>query len=171
MNSSKRLFLTGFSGSGKSYFGRPIGQALKLPFFDLDVEVESKAGMRIGEIFAMFGENHFRNLEASALLAIARREEFCLALGGGTLLNPNNRRIVSDSGCCIWLRENPNTSAQRARKESNRPLLETNKDGIENLWQERLPGYQTADQVVDLADDSGLALKQILLAIGKCHAD
>ncbi len=51
------------------------------PFFNLDTEIEKKAGLEIAEIFSTFGESNFREVE---------KEIFCnwksngvLACGGG----------------------------------------------------------------------------------------
>jgi shikimate kinase len=51
-----KIFLIGFMGSGKSYWGRKLSEKLRLPFFDLDEQIESSEGKKISEIFAEEGE-------------------------------------------------------------------------------------------------------------------
>ena len=51
-----KIFLIGFMGSGKSYWGRKLSEKLNLPFFDLDEQVVSHEGKSISEIFTVHGE-------------------------------------------------------------------------------------------------------------------
>jgi shikimate kinase len=80
------LFLVGLRGSGKTTVGRLLAQALALPFYDADVELEAKAGRSIREIFAKDGETVFRNLEALILHELIGRGPAVIATGGGVVL-------------------------------------------------------------------------------------
>ena len=62
-----KIFLIGFMGSGKSYWGRKLSEKLRLPFFDLDEQIESSEGKKISQIFAEEGEEYFRLVEKDAL--------------------------------------------------------------------------------------------------------
>ena len=63
------IFLTGFSGTGKTTIGREAARILGWRFVDLDECIEADAGKSIDAIFAEHGEPHFRALEAQTLLA------------------------------------------------------------------------------------------------------
>ena len=65
------IFLTGFSGTGKTTIGREAARILGWRFVDLDESIEADAGKSIDAIFAEHGEPHFRALEAQTLLAPA----------------------------------------------------------------------------------------------------
>ena len=54
------IFLIGYMGSGKSTVGRELSAALSIPFIDMDIEIESREGMSIPEIFSRKGEKYFR---------------------------------------------------------------------------------------------------------------
>ena len=62
-----KIFLIGFMGSGKTYWGRKLGEKLRLPFFDLDEQIESNEAKPIPQIFAEEGEEYFRLLEKDHL--------------------------------------------------------------------------------------------------------
>ena len=61
------LALLGLRGAGKSTLGAKLAQALHLPFIELDREVEKEAGAKLGEVFAMYGQDAFRRFERRAL--------------------------------------------------------------------------------------------------------
>lgn len=121
----KPIFLYGPSYSGKSAAGKCLAEALNLPFFDLDVEIENRAGMAVDAIFATQGEAHFRRLEREALQAlIASTAEAVIALGGGALLDDAGRAAVQAAGRVICLRASADTLLDRAQaSDVVRPLL------------------------------------------------
>src|SRR6476646_11227428 len=52
----KPVALLGLRGAGKSTLGTKLAEALKVPFVELDREVEKEAGAPLGEVFAMYGQ-------------------------------------------------------------------------------------------------------------------
>ena len=62
--SADRFFLVGFMGVGKTTVGRQVASRLGLPFYDLDVLIEERAGQNVAEIFTRSGEGAFRALES-----------------------------------------------------------------------------------------------------------
>lgn len=57
------IVLVGMMGAGKTSIGRRLGNVLQLPFVDADAEIEKAANQTIAEIFAHYGEPHFREGE------------------------------------------------------------------------------------------------------------
>ena len=47
-----RIYLIGFMGAGKSYWGPLLAQQAGVRFYDLDREIEESQGMDIDEIFS-----------------------------------------------------------------------------------------------------------------------
>lgn len=118
------LFLYGPPGSGKSTVGQHLAKALNLTFIDLDEEITRAAGRGIPEIFAQEGEGGFRTREAAALHKVCEHTPAVVALGGGALLNPDNRAQAEKCGTVICLNAHPATLAERLRQaEGSRPLL------------------------------------------------
>lgn len=141
-------------GTGKSVVGRALSRRLAKNLLDTDDLIEKRAGMKIKEIFARFGEPRFRELESEvveALLAGEFGEGFVLSTGGGIVIDPENRRRLAELGTVVSLNASVETILERVSKSSERPLLNSAspKDEIERLLKERSSFYAEADLVVD----------------------
>ncbi len=114
------MYLTGFMGTGKSTVGPALARRLRRPFADLDALIVKSAGMEVAEIFARRGEAAFRRHERAALLVAARKG----ALGGGTLVDPRNQKLVLESGHLVRLNCARRELARRLRPQrASRPKL------------------------------------------------
>lgn len=151
-----KVFLTGFMGSGKSYWGRLLSQQLRLPFFDLDEQIEENEGKPITEIFAEKGEEHFRLLEKDTLHIISEsHDSFIMACGGGTPCYFNNISYMKDQGVTVWINTPLNTLFKRLVNEKDRrPLLRSLTDEqlrafISKKFSDRRMYYEQADIHID----------------------
>jgi shikimate kinase len=130
-----RLFLIGYRGTGKSTVGPLLAAALGWQFLDADEHVERLAGMTIAEIFAAEGEDGFRDLESAALAELCQGDGRVIATGGGVVLRPFNRELLSTAGYVAWLTAPPETVWQRTKSDpstaARRPNLTTG--GIEEV--------------------------------------
>lgn len=120
-----KIFLIGFMGSGKTYWGRQLSHKLGIPFFDLDEQVASHAGQPIPDIFAREGEEHFRLLEKETLYIITEsHESFVMACGGGTPCFFNNIEYMNNAGTTVWINPGAELLFERLVKERpGRPLI------------------------------------------------
>ncbi len=158
------LFLIGFSYTGKSSAGRLAAERLGMPFVDLDERIERRAGRPIPEIFQADGEPAFRALEREALAEVCAEGDTVVATGGGVPVDPENRRLMRESGVVVLLEARPETI--RARQEEaegkSRPML-AGGDPLERITQlkaERREAYaEAADWTVhtDALDANGVA--------------
>ncbi len=149
------LLLIGFMGSGKSSVGRRLASALRLPFVDLDTEIERAAGTRIPHIFATKSEAEFRRYETQALRE-ALDKSAVISSGGGLVTREENRILLgaaAQSGShIVYLRAQPNTLAARIRRQpGTRPLidgpgapldLEATRTRVAQLLAERAAWYE-----------------------------
>lgn len=123
------LFLYGPPASGKTTLGARLAAALGCRFLDLDEEIERRAGMPVGEIFARDGEPAFRKIEGRTLAdVVAARDAtpggMVVALGGGTLLDVANRNLAESAGN-VWRMETPprrELERRLASQPGKRPL-------------------------------------------------
>ncbi len=129
------FFLYGPPGSGKSTLGQALAESLGLPFTDVDREIERESGRSIAEIFERQGEQAFRTMESARIrVLLTRGEEQVVALGGGALLDRENRRRVEQSGEVVVLNAPLEVLRSRTRRqEGKRPLLKPQKEGEDRL--------------------------------------
>ena len=64
---SNRIAFIGLRGAGKSTLGRLASDELKVPFLELNDEVEKVSGMPVHEVFALYGQEGYRQLERQSL--------------------------------------------------------------------------------------------------------
>lgn len=145
-----RCYLIGFMGSGKTHWGRQLAERLQWPFVDLDAAVEAREGLTVSEIFARFGEAHFRRAEAECLRQTAVWPDAVVATGGGAPCFYNNMDWMNRMGLTVFLDAPVEQLVARLQKErKTRPLLKDLNDSqlanfIREKWQERRPIYQNA---------------------------
>lgn len=143
----KRVYLIGMPGSGKSAVGARLAVLLRLPFVDLDEEIEREAGRSVTEIFAQEGEPYFRELESRLLRSWAERPyAFVMATGGGAPCFHRGIEIINRSGVSIFLDVPSHLLAARIAEEQHRPLIagSDREATLNKLLQQRRPVYESA---------------------------
>lgn len=120
----QNIVLCGFMGSGKTTAGRKVARLCGLQFIDADHYLEEREGMKISEIFARFGEAHFRDLESKYLAELVQQDGIVLALGGGAVLRPENVRLMKTTGLVIHLDTPFHRIVKNISYSNSRPLLE-----------------------------------------------
>lgn len=159
----KKLVLIGYMGAGKTTIGKRLSQKLQIPFYDTDSYIEEKQEQCISDIFAKYGEEYFRCLETECLKELLEQErEEVLSTGGGLPLRRENRELLRQMGCTVYLQVSKDTILERLKKDTTRPLLQVadRERKIEEMLQVRHPVYmETADLtlVVDGRDVDGIA--------------
>jgi shikimate kinase len=148
---SRRVFLCGLPGAGKSTVGPLLARRLAVPFRDLDAEIERRAGLAVREIFAREGEAGFRVREAAALGALCA-EDGVVALGGGALQRPESLQAVLERGTLVWLDAPDGELLARIGDPASRPLLRDDPAAtLARLRGERATQYARAQVRVDTA--------------------
>lgn len=122
-----KIVLIGYMGSGKSAVGKKLATKLKIPFKDLDQEIEIIEEKIIPQIFSEKGEIYFRKAERNMLKAILDSENnLVLATGGGTPCYSDvmNLLVLDKKVITIYLMTTLNTLTNRIFKEKlDRPLI------------------------------------------------
>jgi shikimate kinase len=142
----RSVVLVGLMGSGKSTIGRRLAQRLGMRFADADDEIERAAGMTISDIFARFGEAHFRDGERRVISRLLAGKPMVLATGGGAFINEETRALILQDSLCIWLDADIPTLVERVGRRSHRPLLKNRDPGevLRELAAVRNPIYAEA---------------------------
>ena len=152
-------YLTGFMASGKSTIGPIRANTLGWNFFDVDKEVEKKEGMKITELFKLKGENYFRSVESEVLKNLSEKNNVIISLGGGTIADNNNFKIIKSTGKLIYLKSSPEMAYKRLRYKTDRPALhiegeelpvkEQLLEKINELQKNRKKYYERSDFIID----------------------
>ncbi len=150
------IILVGSRGSGKSTVGPVVAKRLGFDFIAVDAKIVEVAGKSIREIFATEGERGFRAREREACLKLKKLKNHVIALGGGALIDPENRAFLQKLGKFVWLRAPAAVLWARVSKDPhtvyNRPNL-TSTGGLaelESMLTLREPMYQSvADHIID----------------------
>ena len=158
MELQKPVLLIGLMGSGKTAVGRLLAQQLGYGFVDSDKVVEDEAGLRITDIFELYGEAKFRDMEHRIISRLVTETPQIISTGGGAFTQPKVRDAVAGKVTSLWLRATPETLLSRMDNLSTRPLLAgDNPLGIlQKLHEARFDDYAKADIIVDT---DGLSLR------------
>lgn len=161
------IFLYGPPGSGKTTIGKLLAQSLGIQFTDLDDLITYQAGQSIPDIFDTEGESGFRDREKKALQHAIRGGEQVIALGGGALLDKENRAIAEAYGTVICLDAPFEELIKRmGEDEGSRPLLNGEKASLlKNLLDQRKEHYQSFSMQISTQE---LNVKEILREIQIC---
>jgi shikimate kinase len=155
---NRLVYLAGFMGSGKSTVGPILANTLGFEFLDIDKLIEQKAEKPIVQLFDVIGEKGFRSLERQTLQEVADLDGYVVSLGGGTLSNEENFRVIQQSGIIVYLQLSPEAILQRVKHKQDRPMLKDMQGNplpseelpkrIEELLGRREQFYERADIVV-----------------------
>lgn len=155
---NRLIYLAGFMGSGKSTVGPILANTLGYEFVDIDALIEQKAEQPIVQLFETVGEKGFRNIEREVLREVAGLDGYVVSLGGGTIANEENFRLIQQSGIVVYLRLPPEEILKRVRHKQDRPMLKSREGKplqpdelaarIEQLLRHREQFYERADIII-----------------------
>ncbi len=152
------IYLTGFSGTGKSTVGSALAIIMGKGFVDLDLVIEEKEGKSISDIFTLRSEEYFRSVETKCLRQISTRSEIIVSTGGGVPVSDQNIEIMGSSGAVVWLKATPETilkrlsvQSQQTGVQNDRPMLVSEKplERIAKLLESRKDAYKKANLSVN----------------------
>jgi shikimate kinase len=146
-----KVFITGFSGSGKTHLLSLIKKQEKIiKLLDLDQELEKKYLKTIDELVSE-GWEKFREKEHALFLEIFQNQEkMILSLGGGSLLSQSRNDLKKPENFFVWLNVSFSQCWLRIQDDSKRPLVKEGESKLQKIYQERLTHYQSwADYSVD----------------------
>jgi shikimate kinase len=169
--SSTNIYLVGPMGSGKTTIGQRLAQKLGMVFLDNDHELQEQTGASVNLIFDLEGEAGFRNRETDMLKKLAARKNVVVATGGGTILSPENRKLLESTGIVVYLRTSISQQIKRLSRDKSRPLLQSGdrREKLARLAKERNPLYEEIAQITFESlnrslDSSTEALYQSIMA-------
>lgn len=111
-------------GSGKTTVGRILADKLGFLFIDLDSVIELEDGRKINDIFKIYGEDYFRELETKVIKKIYKNKNCVFACGGGAIKRKENVKIIRENSAVIYLNISSRIALKRLSDVKDRPLIE-----------------------------------------------
>ncbi|MEW6127916.1 MAG: shikimate kinase [Acidobacteriota bacterium] len=131
---SKFIALIGLRGAGKSTIGELLANKLNTEFIELDAHIEKAAGMKLGEIFSIHGENYYHRLEAEVLQKLFRNSKSCVLAAGGSIVNDTESWNLVKRFCfTVWLRATPREHMTRVLNQGDLRPMKDNPSAMTEL--------------------------------------
>ena len=156
---ARNIFLIGFMGCGKSSVAEAMESRYGMKRIEMDQIIVEQNQMAISDIFKLYGEEHFRDLESALLEEVQMKENQVVSCGGGVVLRKKNVDIMRQNGIIILLTASPETILKRVENDVSRPVLEGKKtiQGIADLMETRREKYEMAADVTIHTDEKSIA--------------
>ncbi|GHG52284.1 shikimate kinase [Flavimobilis marinus] len=147
-STAPRVVLAGPPGAGKSTVAAALARLTGWTVRDTDDDVVAAVGKPVTEIFVDDGEQHFRDLERTAVAAAVAEHDGIVALGGGAVLAPETQTVLADyasrGGVVVFLDVSLAHAAPRVGFNRSRPLLLGNpRAQWQQLMDARRPVYES----------------------------
>ncbi|NNC97932.1 MAG: 3-dehydroquinate synthase [Gammaproteobacteria bacterium] len=173
MPDNSNIILVGPMGAGKSAVGKLLASRLSRQFHDTDHNIVARTGVDISYIFEKEGEEGFRKRETEVIGQLCSKSNVLISTGGGSVVKPENRKIIAESGYVIYLHASVAQQARRTKKKDNRPLLRSDdpKKILARLMQEREFLYRDVADLVIQTDGQKVpkVVESILNAMEKVN--
>lgn len=166
----KTVVLIGMMGVGKTSIGRRLAKKLGVDFIDSDHEVEIAAKCSVADIFEIYGENAFRDVERRVIKRLLSDKPHVLATGGGAFTDEESCQIIQEHGISVWLKADPETLLPRLERRDHRPQFHQGDIANEliDLLEKYTPFYSKAVIQVDCTGSSPEATTdKILLELNR----
>lgn len=158
---ARPVALLGLRGAGKTTVGKQLARRLKLPFVELDTLVAERAGMSLGEVFSLYGEDYYRQLERTTLAdVLSDANAKVIATGGGLVTAGETFALLQRHATTIWLKARSQDYWNRVVKQGDRRPMTDHpqaREALRDLVSRRDPLYSQASLTVDT---SGLTVSQ-----------
>lgn len=131
---AQRICLIGLRGAGKSTLGQKAGEALNIPFVELNREIEEQSGMPVNEVMALYGQEGYRKLEAQAVSRVIQTHDtMILAVAGGIVAAPDTYTTLLNRFHTIWVKASPTEHMERVRAQGDTRPMAGNPEAMQEL--------------------------------------
>lgn len=165
-NFNPPIVLMGMMGVGKTTVGRIVAAKLGWQFEDLDAAIIRGTGLEIPEMFSRYGEEGFREREHQYLHELlSSSKPLVLALGGGTVTLPGNRKLLKNTAV-VWLKGPLPLLYSRVADDRARPLASRGWEVFQAIYRQREPWFQSLAWISeDVAGRSSEEIAQDIIRI------
>ena len=159
MDSLKNIVLIGMSGVGKTTVGDALSRALNREFLDIDILIEREANISIENIFSIYGEVYFRELESNIVKQIYQDKNLIISTGGGIVLVKDNIDRLRENGIIVLLEGTIDYIINNIKKsKNNRPLLNgvDIQEKVKTIYNNRKELYLSAGDFIVLVNNKSV---------------
>jgi XRE family aerobic/anaerobic benzoate catabolism transcriptional regulator len=111
-----------------------VASRIKADFIELDAVVEQAAGLSLGEIFSLHGEDYYRRLERVALRDVLERGHDCVIAPGGSVVTDDASWSLLKRRCLtVWLHATPEEFMKRLRKQGDTRPMQNRRSAMAEL--------------------------------------
>ena len=124
---SRPIVLIGPMAAGKTYIGTHLARFYGYEFLDADQLIVERHG-EVSEIFEIFGEAYFRELERKTIEEVLTSPVYrntVFSLGGGAPMTDSVAELLKDE-CVVYILVDAETVTPRITGNKTRPLLQPN---------------------------------------------
>ena len=150
---ASRVALIGLRGAGKSTLGALLADDRRVPFVELNREIERVAGCGLGEIHNLLGPAAYRRYERRALEeTIQLYPDAVIATPGGIVSDPATFNLLLAHCTTVWLKATPEEHMQRVVAQGDLRPMSGNReamDDLKHILAGRAAFYAKADAVCD----------------------
>jgi len=153
-----RIALIGLRGAGKSTLGSKLAGESKIPFIELDREIEKDMGMPLAEIFSLYGQSGYRAIERRTLEKVLNEQERAvLSVGGGMVSEKETFDYLLSNCYTVWIKAQPEEHMSRVMAQGDFRAMAGSGQAMEDLrriLEAREPLYAKADMHLDTSGSS-----------------
>lgn len=99
----RNLILTGYIGPNVPALGQRIAEQLRMPFVNIESQIEARAGMPLADFRDRYGEARLKTLEADAMQDSLLRRRSLIYASGRTLLVADYGQRIQQTGPIVCL--------------------------------------------------------------------
>jgi len=166
------IILIGYRCTGKTSVGKLLAEKLELPFYDTDQMITDRIGKTIKAWVEEKGWTSFRQKEKAVIMEIVSKGPGVISLGGGAVMDSENREILKPMGLIVWLTADSETILARMKSDPNNidnrpPLSEQDwENETREILAQRSPAYrESSDFSIDTEGKTVEAIAEELVPI------
>ena len=165
------IALLGLRGAGKSTLGGLLAERHGLPFVSITLEIETRAGLSLADLFNLGGPDGYRALENEIIAElVGRNDQVVLETAGGIVGNAEALATILGAYKTVWIKASPEAHLARVAGQGDLRPMRGNPRALEHLkalLAAREPEYARAECVLDTTDrsiDDSLAVLEAIVA-------
>lgn len=166
---NRRIALIGLRGAGKSTLGRQLARQARVPFIELDLEIERAAATPLSEIFLLYGQPGYRRHERECLERVmSAHSSFVLAAGGSIVAESSTYELLLQRCRTVWLQASPEEHMARVVEQGDlRPMVGQAQamNDLKRILTSRKALYARADATLNTAGQTVAQSLQALRAL------